>query len=147
VAKTEIWLGAKANASGGSVSRWKVGADVGRGAIATRGQLEVGHAPLPEYESLGGSERSGMNTTATTFRLPLRWSRTSPSDRCLSECAKNSGHYPSIASDGRHGSSEILAIIREPGWISQQAPRARQNVKRLRAPTNRAALDQRNSCR
>jgi hypothetical protein len=58
------------NASAGSVSRWKVGADVGRGAIATRGQLEVGHAPLPEYESLGGSERSGMNTTATTFWPP-----------------------------------------------------------------------------
>src|SRR5215469_3449732 len=75
------------NASRRRVSRWQIGADAGRGAIALRGRLEVGHAPLHGYESFGGSERSGMNTPATTFGSP-RGSRVSPPDHTSTNVRK-----------------------------------------------------------
>ena len=44
-----------------------------------------GDTPVPGYESLGKRHEPAREN----FRLPRRGSRTSPPDRCLSECAKN----------------------------------------------------------
>ena len=108
------------------VSRWQIGADASRGAITLRGRLEVGHAPLHGYESFGGSERSGMNTPATTFGSPP--GEPSITTRpCLNECAKNSGNYPTASTplimacidcwqhqSGRFGLVRTSAISTEP---------------------------------
>jgi Transposase, Mutator family len=85
-AGTAAARGATKNPCGRSVPGWEICADAGCGAFAPRGRLEVGHPALHGYESPGGNERSGMNTLAKNFRLPLRGAehqtRLTPQSMC-----------------------------------------------------------------
>jgi hypothetical protein len=53
-------------------SRWEIGADAGCSATASHSRLEMGNTTLHGHESLGGRERSRMNTRANNFSAPLR---------------------------------------------------------------------------
>jgi hypothetical protein len=54
------------------ISRWEIGADAGCSATVSHSRPEMGNTTLHGHESLGGSERSRMNTPANNFSAPLR---------------------------------------------------------------------------
>jgi len=58
------------NAQGWRASGWQVGIDAGRGAAASRGRDEVGHAAVSRYVPPCGSERGRMTACVSIFGSP-----------------------------------------------------------------------------